>query len=163
MRKIGNILVANRGEIAIRVMRAAAEMGIRTVAVFSAEDRFALHRSKADEGYQISAGSVQPSVGSSSIDGDHYAARLDHRIGFLAFFQLQRLRRRRTDHCDDVNSGRDPQQHLGADRAKNDLLDRSLDGVSRAELHRILLELMVPVPGWYAVAEVHRLHGRISR
>ncbi len=56
MRKIGSILVANRSEIAIRVMRAAAEMGIRTVAVFSAEDRFALHRSKADEGYQIGAG-----------------------------------------------------------------------------------------------------------
>ena len=56
MGKIGSILVANRSEIAIRVMRAAAEMGIRTVAVFSAEDRFALHRSKADEGYQIGAG-----------------------------------------------------------------------------------------------------------
>ncbi len=56
MRKIGSLLVANRSEIAIRVMRAAAEMGIRTVAVFSAEDRFALHRSKADEGYQVGAG-----------------------------------------------------------------------------------------------------------
>ena len=38
------ILVANRSEIAIRVMRAASELGIRTVAVYSHEDRFALHR-----------------------------------------------------------------------------------------------------------------------
>lgn len=50
---IKKILVANRGEIAIRVMRAAAEMGIRTVAVYAFEDRFALHRFKADESYQI--------------------------------------------------------------------------------------------------------------
>jgi tRNA-dihydrouridine synthase C len=41
--------VANRGEIAIRVMRAASELGIRTVAIYSHEDRFALHRFKADE------------------------------------------------------------------------------------------------------------------
>ncbi len=47
------LLVANRGEIAIRIMRAANELGIRTVAVFSYEDRFALHRFKADEAYSI--------------------------------------------------------------------------------------------------------------
>ena len=47
------LLVANRGEIAIRVMRAAAEMGIETVAVYSFEDRFALHRFKADQSYRI--------------------------------------------------------------------------------------------------------------
>ena len=48
-RKIHKILVANRSEIAIRVMRAATELGIRTVAIYSQEDRFALHRFKADE------------------------------------------------------------------------------------------------------------------
>lgn len=53
---VKSILVANRGEIAIRVMRAAAEMGLRTVAVYSNEDRFALHRFKADESYLIGAG-----------------------------------------------------------------------------------------------------------
>ncbi|MDN5873948.1 MAG: ATP-grasp domain-containing protein, partial [Sinobacteraceae bacterium] len=47
------LLVANRGEIAIRVMRAAAELGIQTVAIYSREDRFALHRFKADQSYQI--------------------------------------------------------------------------------------------------------------
>jgi len=50
------ILVANRSEIAIRVFRAAAELGIKTVAVFAWEDRFSLHRFKADEAYQIGHG-----------------------------------------------------------------------------------------------------------
>ena len=50
------LLVANRGEIAIRVLRAASELGIPTVAVYSREDRFALHRFKADESYQIGEG-----------------------------------------------------------------------------------------------------------
>ena len=56
MRRIRKILVANRGEIAIRVMRAAAEMDIRTVAIYAHEDRFALHRFKADESYLVGAG-----------------------------------------------------------------------------------------------------------
>ena len=47
------ILVANRGEIAIRAFRAAYELGARTVAVFPYEDRESLHRQKADESYQI--------------------------------------------------------------------------------------------------------------
>ena len=55
-RCIRRLLVANRGEIAIRVMRAAAELGIGTIAIFSREDRFALHRFKADESYLVGAG-----------------------------------------------------------------------------------------------------------
>lgn len=47
------LLVANRSEIAIRIFRAAAEMGITTVAVYTYEDRFSMHRYKADEAYQI--------------------------------------------------------------------------------------------------------------
>ncbi|MEL7139231.1 MAG: biotin carboxylase N-terminal domain-containing protein, partial [Pseudomonadota bacterium] len=50
------ILVANRGEIAIRVMRAANELGKRTVAIYAEEDKLALHRFKADEAYQVGAG-----------------------------------------------------------------------------------------------------------
>ena len=50
---INSLLVANRGEIAIRIMRAASELGIRTVAVYTFEDRYSLHRYKADEAYQI--------------------------------------------------------------------------------------------------------------
>ncbi|HOS48193.1 MAG TPA: pyruvate carboxylase, partial [Bacteroidia bacterium] len=53
MNKIQKLLVANRGEIAIRALRAATELGIRTVAVYTYEDRYSLHRYKADESYQI--------------------------------------------------------------------------------------------------------------
>src|SRR5690606_12411375 len=55
-RPIRKLLCANRGEIAIRVFRAATELGIRTVAIFSREDRVHLHRYKADEAYQVGAG-----------------------------------------------------------------------------------------------------------
>ena len=50
---ISKVLVANRGEIAIRAFRAAYEMGIGTVAIYPYEDRNSLHRLKADESYQI--------------------------------------------------------------------------------------------------------------
>ncbi|HKG73620.1 MAG TPA: biotin carboxylase N-terminal domain-containing protein, partial [Aestuariivirgaceae bacterium] len=56
MKKITGLLVANRGEIAIRVFRAATELGIRTVAIYSNEDRFSLHRFKADESYLVGEG-----------------------------------------------------------------------------------------------------------
>jgi len=51
--KITKLLVANRGEIAIRVFRAATELGISTVGIYTYEDRNSLHRYKADEAYQI--------------------------------------------------------------------------------------------------------------
>src|SRR3984957_3453301 len=50
------LLALNRGEIAIRILRAANELGLRTVALYSQEDRLALHRFKADEAYLIGAG-----------------------------------------------------------------------------------------------------------
>ena len=53
MRPITKLLVANRSEIAIRVFRSAHELGIRTVAIYAHEDRFALHRFKADEAYVV--------------------------------------------------------------------------------------------------------------
>ncbi|MEX0586716.1 MAG: pyruvate carboxylase, partial [Pirellulales bacterium] len=53
MKKIEKLLAANRGEIAIRVFRSAHEMGIRTVALYTYEDRYALHRFKADEAYLV--------------------------------------------------------------------------------------------------------------
>ncbi|MBQ9635223.1 MAG: pyruvate carboxylase [Acidaminococcaceae bacterium] len=56
MRKIKTVLVANRGEIAIRVFRACNELGIRTIAIFSKEDTLSLHRNKADEAYQVGRG-----------------------------------------------------------------------------------------------------------
>ncbi|HEU4780741.1 MAG TPA: pyruvate carboxylase, partial [Steroidobacteraceae bacterium] len=54
--RIRSLLVANRGEIAIRVMRAANELSVRTIAIYSQEDRFSLHRTKADEAYLVGRG-----------------------------------------------------------------------------------------------------------
>jgi pyruvate carboxylase len=50
------LLVANRSEIAIRVMRAATELGLRTVAIYAQEDKFSMHRFKADEAYVVGVG-----------------------------------------------------------------------------------------------------------
>ncbi len=55
-RAMTRILVANRGEIAIRVFRAASELGLRTVAIYAEEDKLSLHRFKADEAYRVGRG-----------------------------------------------------------------------------------------------------------
>ena len=56
MKQIKKILIANRSEIAIRISRAATELGFRTVSIYSYEDRFALHRFKTDESYLVGSG-----------------------------------------------------------------------------------------------------------
>jgi pyruvate carboxylase len=53
MKQITRLLAANRSEIAIRIFRSAHELGIRTIAIYSHEDRYALHRFKADEAYMV--------------------------------------------------------------------------------------------------------------
>src|SRR5271168_252676 len=53
MNPVRKLLVANRSEIAIRVLRAATELGLDTVSIYSYEDRYSLHRFKADESYQV--------------------------------------------------------------------------------------------------------------
>lgn len=67
--KIKKVLVANRGEIAIRIFRACAELSIKTVGIFTYEDRYSLHRYKADESYQIGNDNepLKPYLNSDSI------------------------------------------------------------------------------------------------
>ena len=67
MTEFNKILIANRGEIAIRIMRAANELGKKTVAVYAEEDKLGLHRFKADEAYRIGAG-LGPVAAYLSID-----------------------------------------------------------------------------------------------
>ena len=67
MGKFNKILVANRSEIAIRVLRAANELGSFTVAIFAEEDKLSLHRFKADESYQVGSG-MGPVAAYLSID-----------------------------------------------------------------------------------------------
>ena len=67
MGEFKKILIANRGEIAIRIMRAANELGKRTVAVYAEEDKLGLHRFKADEAYRIGEG-LGPVAAYLSID-----------------------------------------------------------------------------------------------
>ncbi len=67
MPKIRKLLIANRGEIAIRVIRAAAELNIESVAIYSQEDRFSLHRFKSDEAYLVGKGKAPVQA---YLDGD---------------------------------------------------------------------------------------------
>ena len=62
------LMAANRGEISIRVMRAATELGLRTATVYTEEDRFSLHRFKADESYHIGEG-LGPVAAYLDVDG----------------------------------------------------------------------------------------------
>src|SRR5215469_2948439 len=55
-RPFTKLMAANRSEIAIRIFRAASDLGLRTVAIYAQEDRFGIHRFKADEAYQVAPG-----------------------------------------------------------------------------------------------------------
>lgn len=56
IRPVAKLMAANRSEIAVRIFRAGTELGLRTVAIYAQEDRFSIHRYKADEAYQVGAG-----------------------------------------------------------------------------------------------------------
>ena len=90
-RSMKKLLVANRSEIAIRCFRAATELGLRTVALYSYEDRFSLHRHKADESFVIGPPSGGQPVGAYLDIGEIIAVArraavdaIHPRYGFLA-------------------------------------------------------------------------------
>ncbi len=89
MKKIKTVLVANRGEIAIRVFRACNELGIRTVAIYSKEDTLSLHRNRADEAYLVGA-DKNPTEAYLDIDGiiklakEHDVDAIHPGYGFLS-------------------------------------------------------------------------------
>lgn len=68
MKNIKTVLVANRGEIAIRIMRACYELGLKTIGIYSKEDVGTLHRQKADESYLIGDG-LSPTQAYLDIEG----------------------------------------------------------------------------------------------
>jgi pyruvate carboxylase len=88
-RPIRKLLAANRSEIAIRIFRAANELGLRTVAIYSQEDRLALHRFKADEAYQVGIGKGPVEAyldinGIIAIAKDHDVDAIHPGYGFLS-------------------------------------------------------------------------------
>ncbi|XP_037789950.1 pyruvate carboxylase, mitochondrial-like [Penaeus monodon] len=110
---IKSILVANRGEIAIRVFRACTELGIRSVAVYSEQDKMHMHRQKADESYLIGKGlppveaylsipeiirvakennvdAIHPGYGFLSERSDFAQACLDNGLSFIGLPKCQK-------------------------------------------------------------------------
>ena len=74
VRPFRKLLAANRSEIAVRIFRAATELNLRTVAIYAQEDRFCIHRFKADESYLIDQGKG-PVAAYLDIDGIVSVAR----------------------------------------------------------------------------------------
>ncbi len=89
LKNLKRLLVANRGEIAVRILRAASELNVRTVAMFTFEDRYSLHRFKADEAYQIGDGesALKPYLdieGIISLAKQHQIDAIHPGYGFLS-------------------------------------------------------------------------------
>ena len=95
MQPIKKILIANRSEIATRVFRSAHELGIRTVAIYAHEDRFALHRFKADEAYLIGKPGEPirsyldiPGIVALAKEHNVIVVTFNYRINFFGFLSL---------------------------------------------------------------------------
>ena len=77
MKKIQKILISNRGEIAIRIIQSAKELGIKTVCIYTDVDRCALHVKRADEVYRLVNGELEPYLDIEQIVEIAHAARVD--------------------------------------------------------------------------------------
>lgn len=76
--QMNKILVANRGEIPIRIFRTAHELSLHTIAVFSYEDRLSMHRQKADEAYVIGKRGQYTPVGAYLAGDEIIKIALEH-------------------------------------------------------------------------------------
>ena len=83
--KIEKLLIANRGEIAVRIARAGTEAGIRTVAIYSEQDAKQIHRQKADEAYLIGKG-MPPVAAYLNIPEIIRIAKVNDILIFFLFF-----------------------------------------------------------------------------
>ena len=81
------ILVANRGEIAVRIVRACSEMGIKSVAVYADADRHALHVKKADEAYNLGADPVAGYLNAHNIVNVRWRRAVMRCILVMDFYQ----------------------------------------------------------------------------
>jgi pyruvate carboxylase len=113
-------MAANRSEIAVRIFRAGTELGLRTVAVFAHEDRFSIHRYKADEAYQVGQGKgpvaayldIESIVGAAT---EHGIDAIHPGYGFLSenaeFARACQRRRHRLCRSSPGTSGHDGRQN----------------------------------------------------
>lgn len=81
------ILVANRGEIPIRIFRTAHELSLQTVAVYSHEDRLGMHRQKADEAYVIGKRGQYTPVGAYLAGHEIIKIALDHGVSISILYR----------------------------------------------------------------------------
>lgn len=128
--KFKKLLVANRGEIAIRVLRAASELKIQTVAIYTYEDRYSLHRYKADEAYQIGLKNdpLKPYLDIEEIIGiakEHHIDAIHPGYGFLSE-NVNFARRCREEGIVFIGPAPEVMEKLG-DKVKAKTLARSVD------------------------------------
>lgn len=88
--QLNKILVANRGEIPIRIFRTAHELSLQTVAVYSHEDRLSMHRQKADEAYVIGKRGEFTPVGAYLAGDAIIKIALEHGVNMVCRCRLER-------------------------------------------------------------------------
>ncbi len=143
---IKKLLVANRGEIAIRILRAAAELNVRTVSVYTHEDRFSPHRYKADEAYQI-GDDEDPLMPYLDIEGLIETAKINHvdaihpGYGFLSE-NVQFARRCREEGIIFVGPAPEVMEQLGDKvQAKQNAIDAGIPVIPDSNEPLVSLEI----------------------
>ena len=147
-KKIKKLLVANRGEIAIRILRAASELKLTTVAVYTHEDRFSPHRYKADEAYQIGT-DEEPLKPYLDIEGLIKTAKVNHvdaihpGYGFLSE-NVQFARRCREEGIIFVGPAPEVMEQLGDKvQAKQNAIDAGIPVIEDSKVPLDTVEIAI--------------------